>query len=124
MVCEFRTADEKFSHVPDLTSKVNDGMQAFASLATLHFGVRPANTDQLTQTCIDYLEIIGSHKKTRIGSSEITRKILDAARRFQETSRFADQASISPHCRNSLRANYKERITCYEKQLKSAKSIF
>jgi hypothetical protein len=100
VVCEFHAADEKLSHVPDLNSTLNDNMQAFASVATSHFAVRPAGADQLKQTCVDYIEIINSHKKTRIGCSKITRKILDAARRFQQTSRFANQVSIGPHCRN------------------------
>lgn len=95
MVCEFRTADEKFSHVPDLSSNLNDNMQAFASIATSLFGVQPASIDQLTQTCIDYVEIINSHEKTRIGSTEITRKILDAARCFQQGSRFVNQVILA-----------------------------
>lgn len=100
MVCEFHAVDEKFSYVPDLASKSNDEMQSFAYVATSHFGVRPASSDQLAQTCADYLEIINSHEKTRIGSSEITRKIFDAARRFQEMSRFTNQASTGPRCGN------------------------
>jgi hypothetical protein len=101
VVSAFSTADEKFSHVPDLTSNSNDDMQSFATVATSCIGVRPSGADQLEQTCIDYVEMINSCKKNRYISSRITRKVLDAARRFQQASSFANQASIDPnHCKD------------------------
>jgi hypothetical protein len=100
-VTAFSTTDEKFSHVPDLTSNSNDDMQSFATVATSCLGVRPSGADQLEQTCIDYVEMINSCKKNKYISSRITRKVLDAARCFQHASSFANQACIGPNrCMN------------------------
>jgi hypothetical protein len=92
VVTAFRTTDEKFSHVPDLSSTLNDDKQSFATTATSDFGVQPSTADQLEQTCVDYLKILDNDQKFRIGSSKITNRVLDAARRFQQTS--INKASI------------------------------
>ncbi len=120
----FHTADEKFSHVPDLTSNLNDKMQTFATVATSSLGVRPSGANRLTQTCIDYVEMICYHQNTRIGSSRITRRIFDAARRFQQTSKFAHQASVGPHCRINRELSLEDRIVYLAPQSKLRQYIF
>jgi hypothetical protein len=97
-VCEFRTAIEKLSHVPDLASKTNDHLMTFTSIATLQYGVPNAALGHLKQTCMNYIEVISNCTNISMGSSRITRETFDAIRRFQQASPPARQVCIGfPH---------------------------
>lgn len=99
-VCEFRTAIEKFSHVPDLASKTNDHLMAFTSVATLQYGVPNAAIGHLRQTCLYYVEEISNCSDISMGSSRITRETFDAIRRFHLASPPTRQVSIRFSYRN------------------------
>src|SRR6516162_8854481 len=57
-VCEFRTAIEKLSHVPDLASKTNDHLMNFSLVDTLQYGVPNDAIGHLGQMCLNHIEVI------------------------------------------------------------------
>lgn len=93
-ICEYRTAMEDLSRVPDLASKTNDHLMTFTSIATLPYGVPRAAIGHLKQTCQYYVEDISNRMNISMGSSRITRELFNAIRRFERASRPADQVSI------------------------------
>jgi hypothetical protein len=93
-VSQFRTAIDKLSHVPDLTSMTNDHLMAFTSIATLDCGVPNAAIGHLSQMCLRYVEDISNSTNISLGSSKITRETYNAIRRFQRASPPASQVSM------------------------------